>query len=61
MQLNHDRLAKHPSTLRRRWGPMLGDLARDTHFDWEELESLCFVFHKLTRGTKGRYPVVPRG
>ncbi|KAJ1531587.1 hypothetical protein ONE63_000259 [Megalurothrips usitatus] len=54
MQLNHDRLAKQPWTLRRRWGPMIGRLTRTTHFDWEELESLCFAFHKMTRGTKGR-------
>lgn len=53
MQLNHDRLSKQPCTLRRRWGPMLGRLTKSTHFDWEELESLCFVFHKLTRGSKG--------
>ncbi|XP_034253536.1 EF-hand calcium-binding domain-containing protein 1-like [Thrips palmi] len=54
MQLNHDKLAKHPCTLRRRWGAMLGRLSKTTHFNMEELESLCFVFHKLTRGSRGR-------
>ncbi|KAK3925875.1 EF-hand calcium-binding domain-containing protein 1 [Frankliniella fusca] len=54
MQMNYDRKVKNPGTLRRRWGIMIGKLTRETHFDWEELESLCFVFHKLTRGTKGK-------
>lgn len=53
MQLNHDRLAKNPCTLRRRWGAMLARLKPTTRFNDEELESLCFVFHKLTRGSKG--------
>lgn len=54
MQLSYDRLSKNPGTLRRRWGPMIGRLTKITHFDWEELESLCFVFHALTR-------TVPKG